>query len=166
MSNNRRYLKGAESADVVFNRWGLSSEHAKVVDDVPPYAFKFVEFIEEHLKRPKSREARTVEEWNRAWENPELPFPDDQIPHQPLEKLIFALEDTLRYLNQPEILFDDSDVGEVTIRRALDSRRLWEKAMRVIHDLSVTKRVDADRANSCTRIAFDIAKKKHDVWKD
>jgi hypothetical protein len=163
-----KHFEGAKTIEEVLDRMGLSAEHEKALKTIPPYADKMADFIADRLssasksKKPKKTSAdRMVDEFNRDLAESRLPFGDEEIPVRPIGELFSALETALNALGVPDVLFHDVDLGEVTLRGAFQSRSLWERACKVIHDFSISQRAAADLANRCVKIAMSIASRKN-----
>jgi hypothetical protein len=148
----------ARSVDDVLVRMSMAKTHVHVRELDQAYACRVEELIAGGLKEdPKSRSPDTIEKLikdldRRAFTQLPLPFPEEQIAHEPLERLLAAIEAAL------PVLWIDDETGEViTIRVAVERPALLEKAVALLHEYAVSTRKTANHANWCLRAVAEVA---------
>lgn len=155
-------FKRSSTPQDVLVHLGLMSLHAEMkrglAEKAPEYAALMEESLGGYLRERKVTPKGTYEELvkrlnQEAHEQPQLPFPEEQIPRKPLDDLLVAIE-KLR-----PIIWHDPELGGVTIRMAVESRDLMKKVVEIVHLEAVAIRRKADEANFLYRAILNVAER-------
>jgi len=155
---------------------GLEADHAFALKEIPAYAQVMEDFLQRQYKAPAPEQRtnrqsteRLVRNLNDRLMQPDLPWPEEEMPHRPVDELLDLLEERLQKLGFGDFLFYDDDGVEVTLRGAFHagSLRLWERTATIIQDFANAKRRQADKANACVKLAEEIFKRaRNEGWSD
>lgn len=152
-------FKQSATVHDVLVQMGMASDHTWCREQRPAYAARMEELISGGLRGrngdqgPRSLSAFLNRLEREAFDQPNLPFPEEQVPRKSLEELVAAFEGDV------PVLWIDEELGEVTIRMAISSPDLMKRAIELTHNCAVRTREVANRMNWRLKIILELARR-------
>jgi hypothetical protein len=156
-------LEGVKSVREGIEKMGLAADHERALAEIPAYAHKFEELVARDIPKGKTRREsadQTIARANRRHRQFELELGDDRIRVESTDNLIDALERIF-----PAFFFMHEG-REISLRGALESLELWDKAIEKMQGIATAQRHEADTCNRGIKAAHEIRERMEDTWKN
>lgn len=156
-------LSGVKSVRQALDRMGLAAEHEKACIEIPAYAHKMEEYVARDLPRdqPKRESVdQQVKRANKRARQLEMEFSDERIKTESLDHLIEGLERIF-----PGFFFEHNG-RDISIRGALESPELWDKAIEKMLEIAAMLRREADLRNRGVKIAHEVRERMEEPWRN
>lgn len=161
-----------EIAAQVLREKGLEGQHEFAREHIPDYADLMEAVLASGAKASAPEERtnrmstdRLVRNLNDRLIQPGL-FSEEEMQRKSTDELLDLLEERLCGLGHAQFMIHDEN-GEVTLRGAYGSLRLWAQATEKIQEIANAQRKAADSANECVRYAEVIFSRGRDEgWSD